>query len=81
MWVCLAVFPCLLPLFSHLLIPCSACQLGSAVPFYLGCSLIEPWDSLSGYMHPGIACLASQASDWVGAFWGSLSGLWLATFC
>ena len=35
---------------------------------------IEPWDSLSGYVHPRIACLAFQASDWAGAFWTSLSG-------
>ena len=27
-------------------------------PFYPGCFLIEPWDSLSDYVHPGIACLA-----------------------
>ena len=45
-------------------------------PFYLGYSPIELWDSLSAYVHPGIACLASQASDWLGAFWASLSGLW-----
>ena len=38
---------------------------GSAAPFYPGYFLIEPWDSLSDYVHPGIACLA----------------LWLATFC
>ena len=47
---------------------------GSAAPFYLGCFLIEPWDSLSGCVHSEIACLASWASDWAGAFWGSLSG-------
>ena len=44
-------------------------------PFYLGYSPIELWDSLSGYVHPGIAYLVSQASDWLGAFWASLSGL------
>ena len=33
-----------------------------------------PWDSLSGYVHHGIACLASQASDWAGALWDSLDG-------
>ena len=49
-------------------------RLGFCIPFYLGCFLIEPWDSLSGYVHPGIPCLASQASDCAGAFWGSLSG-------
>ena len=43
-------------------------------PFYLGYSPIELWDSLSAYVHHGIACLASQASDWPGAFWASLSG-------
>ena len=47
---------------------------GLWLPFYLGYSPIEPWDSLSAYVHPGIACLASQASDWLGAFWASLSG-------
>ena len=57
-------------------------QLGPCSPFCPGCFLIEPWDSLSNYVHPGIACLAFQASDWAGAFWGSLSGfvishLWL----
>ena len=46
---------------------------GSIAPFYLGYSPIEFWDSLSGYVHHGIACLASQASDWSGAFWASLS--------
>ena len=45
-----------------------------SLPFYLGYSPIELWDSLSGYAHPGIACLAFQASDWLGAFWASLSG-------
>ena len=46
---------------------------GSVVPFYPECFPIEPWDSLSGYVHSGIACLAFQASDWPGAFWTSLS--------
>ena len=49
-------------------LPCSLCVL-----LYLECFPIEPWDSLSGYVHTGIACLAFQASDWVGAFWISLS--------
>ena len=42
-------------------------------PFYLGYSPIELWDGLSGYVHPGIACLAFWTSDWLGAFWASLS--------
>ena len=75
MQVYLAAFSCLLSL-CVLAFPVffSSLQLGFCSPFYVGCSLIEPWDSLSGYVHPGIACLASQASDWAGAFWGSLSG-------
>ena len=44
-----------------------------ALPFYLGYSPIEFWDSLSGYVHPRIACLAFQAFDWPGAFWARLS--------
>ena len=48
---------------------------GLWLPFYLRYSPIELWDSLSAYAHPGIACLASRASDWLGAFWASLSGL------
>ena len=36
---------------------------------------IELWDSLSNYVNPGIACLASQSSDWLGALWASLSGV------
>ena len=48
---------------------------GLWLPFYLGYSHIELWDSLSAYVHTGIACLASQASDWLGAFWASFSGL------
>ena len=46
-------------------------QLGLCNPFYLRCFLIEPWDSMSGCVHPGIVCLASWASDWAGAFWAS----------
>ena len=49
--------------------------LGSVASFYLGYSAIGIWDSLSTYAHPGIACLASQVSNWLGAFWASLSGL------
>ena len=55
---------------GFLLIP-----LGLWFPFYLGCSPIEPWDSLSTYVHPGIACLASQSSGWPGTLWASLSGI------
>ena len=36
----------------------------SSLPFYLGYSPIELWDSLPGYAHSGIACLAFWASDW-----------------
>ena len=30
-----------------------------AAPFIQGVLCIELWDNLSGYVHPGIACLAS----------------------
>ena len=43
-------------------------------PFYLGYSPIELWDSLSAYVHLGIACMAFPASDWLGVFGASLSG-------
>ena len=56
-------------------------SLGFCSPFYSGCFLVQPWDSLSDYVYPGIACLAFQASDWVGAFWGSLSGLLISHLC
>ena len=46
------------------------------------CSLLYPvyictelWDSLSGLVHSGIACLVSQAPDLTIAFWDGLSGL------
>ena len=44
--------PC--PLFSSHL----SSSLGFCSPFYSGCFLVEPWDSLSDYVYPGIACLA-----------------------
>ena len=69
--------PHVLLFFSCLLFPLHSSplsQLGLCSPFYSGCFLIEPWDSLSGCVHPGIACLAFQASDWAGKFWGTLSG-------
>ena len=44
-------------------------------PFYAVHICTALWDSLSGLVHSGIACLASQASDWAVAFWDSLSGL------
>ena len=39
---------------SHSLCPC----LLLLSSFYLVWFPTEPWDSLSGYVHPGIACLA-----------------------
>ena len=59
---------------SYFLLPTSSFPGALQPPFYPGCFLIEPWDSLSDYVHPGIACLTFQASDWAGASWGSLSG-------
>ena len=75
--------PMFLLLFLDLTVPslrllsCSASRIAScrdSPSIYLGYSLIELWDSLSVYAHPGIACLALQASDWLGAFWASLTG-------
>ena len=63
------MFPLLLLSAPHLMCAYSPLSL----LFYLVCFPIEPWDSLSGYVHPGIACLAFRASDWLGAFWTSLS--------
>ena len=51
--------------------PCGVCGL----PLYLGFPPIELWDSLSSLVNPGIACLASQNSDWLDALWASLSGV------
>ena len=78
----------LLTLHSPLLLLLSSSPLGSVVPLLSGYSPIEFWDSLSGYMHPGIACLAFWASDWLGTFLATLSdyppllGVYLSvTFC
>ena len=48
----------LCPYIPHVLLFHSYHHWGSAAPFYTGCFLIEPWDSLCDYVHPGIACLA-----------------------
>ena len=57
----------------------SACPrfFGLLQPLYLVHSHDALWDSLSRLMPSGIACLASQASDWPVAFWDDLSGLWM----
>ena len=59
---------------------CLSEDLGVCSPFYLGCFALHPGIACLGYVHDGIACLASQASDWTGALWDSLSGLWLAVY-
>ena len=50
-------------------------DLGFSSPFYAVHIHSALWDSLSGLVHSGIACLASQASEWAVAFWDGLSGL------
>ena len=40
-------------------------DLGFAVPFYAVHIHTALWDSLSRLVHSGIACLASQASNWL----------------
>ena len=74
------VFPSVLLLWTQALLSCCSSDpfWGLWLPFYLGCSPIELWGSLSTYMHPGIACLASQSFDWLGALWASLSGVQLS---
>ena len=53
-------------------------DLGFCSPSYLGCFALHPGIACLGYVHYGIACLASQASDWAGALWdGLLACGWL----
>ena len=66
---------------SFLLPPLLSLFPGFCIPFYSGCFLVEPWDNLSDYLYPRIACLAFWASDWVGTFWGSLSGFLISHLC
>ena len=40
----------LCPYVPHVLLFCNNNNWGSAAPFYSGCFLIEPWDSLSGLL-------------------------------
>ena len=68
---------------SQLACPVVLCLLQLSLSEDLGfCSLFYPvhihndlWDSLSGLVHSGIACLASKAPDWAVAFWDGLSGM------
>ena len=46
---------------------CLSEDLGLYSPFYLGCFSLHPGIACLGYLHYGIACLASQASNLVGA--------------
>ena len=54
---------------------CLSEDLGFCSLFYPVHICTEPWDSLSGFVHSGIACLASQVPAWAAAFWDGLSGL------
>ena len=54
---------------------------GFCNPFYLEYFALYPGTACLGYVHCGRACLASQAFDWAGVPWDSLSVLWLATLC
>ena len=44
---------------------CVSKVLGFAVPFYAVHICTALWDIWSGLVHSGIACLVSQASDWL----------------
>ena len=50
-------------------------DLGFCSLFYPVDICTELWDSLSGLVHSGIACLASQAPDLAAVFWDGLSVL------
>ena len=71
---CCSAYPLLVLLFS-LKELCLSGDLGLYSLFYPVHVCITLWDSLSGLVHSGIACLASQDSDWAVAFWDGLSGL------
>ena len=58
---CSGSYVLIFPMFFSSVTPTSSTGFinwGSAAPFYQGCFLIEPWESLSDFVHPGIACLA-----------------------
>ena len=80
-WSCFLMSSIVLCLISLL----NAAQLlqgfGFCSLFYLGCFTLHPGIACLGCVHHGIASLASQASDWAGALWDNLSGLWLASHC
>ena len=59
----------LLVLFFSLKELCLSEDLGLYSLFYPVHVCIALWDSLSGPVHSGIACLAFQAPDWAVAFW------------
>ena len=61
--------------------PVYSLDLGLCSPFYLGCFAFHPGIACLDYVHHGIACLASQVSDWAGVLWHGLFGLWLAILC
>ena len=65
---------CLSDVFSFLEL-CLSEEFGFCSLFYSVHICTELWNSLSGFVHSGIACLASQAPDWAVAFWDGLSGL------
>ena len=46
---------------------CLSSLWGFYSPFYLGYFALHPGIDCLGYVHYGIACLASQASYWAGA--------------
>ena len=59
---CSSVYPVVLCLMQL----CLSKDLGFFRLFYLGCFALHPGIACLGYVYYGIACLASQASDWAG---------------
>ena len=72
-WRCPCSSAC--PVILCLMQPCLSEDLGFRSPFYLGYFALHPGIACLGYVHYGIACLASCTSDWAGVLWDGLFGL------
>ena len=68
--LCLMQLAC--PVVLSLMELCLSKDLGFCSPFYLGYFALHPGIACLGYVHYGVACLASQASFWAGALWNGL---------
>ena len=69
------MFPSALLLWIHWIASEDCYPWGLWIPFYLGCPPLNSGIACLAYLNPGIAWIASQSSDWLGALWASLSGV------